>query len=61
MTLVDEMKLQAIRPALMVDVPAITPIARQSFERYVPLIGRPPAPMRANFSKHVLEDTVFIS
>ena len=61
MTLVDEMKLQAIRPALMVDVPAITPIARQSFERYVPLIGRPPASMRANFSKHVLEDTVFIS
>ena len=26
----------------------------------MPLIGRPPAPMRANFLKYVLEDTVFI-
>jgi len=44
MTLDDEMKLPAIRLALIADVPAITLIARQSFERYVPLIGRPPAP-----------------
>ena len=61
MTLDDETKLPAIRPALIADVPTITLIARQSFERYVPLIGRPPAPMRANFSKHVLENTVFIA
>ena len=26
----------------------------------MPLIGRPPAPMRANFLKSVVEDTVFI-
>ena len=61
MALDDETKLPAIRPALIADVPTITLIARQSFERYVPLIVRPPAPMRANFSKHVLENTVFIA
>ena len=43
------------------EVPAIKLIARKSFERYVPLIGKPPAPMNADFSVHVLKATVFIA
>ena len=43
------------------DVSAIKLIARKSFERYVPLIGKPPAPMNADFSVHVLKATVFIA
>ncbi len=43
------------------EVAAIKLIARKSFERYVPLIGKPPASMNADFSGHVLKDTVFIA
>ena len=43
------------------EVPAIKLIARKSFERYVPLIGKLPAPMNAYFSGHVLKGTVFIA
>ena len=42
-------------------VPAIKMIARKSFEHYVPLIGKRPAPINAYFSGHVLKGTVFIS
>ena len=61
MTSDDEKKQPFIRLAMTTDVPAIKLIARKSFERYVPLIGKPPAPMNANFSGHVLKDTVFIA
>ena len=61
MTSDDEKKQPFIRLAMTTDVPAIKLIARKSFERYVPLIGKPPAPMNANFSGHILKDTVFIA
>ena len=60
MTPDDEKKQPFIRLAMTIDVPAIKLIARKSFERYVPLIGKSPASMNADFSGHVLKDTVFI-
>ena len=60
MTSDDEKKQPFIRLAMTTDVPAIKLIARKSFERYVPLIGKLPAPMNAYFSGHVLKGTVFI-
>ena len=61
MTSDDEKKQPFIRLAMTTDVPAIKLIARKSFERYVPLIGKLPAPMNAYFSGHVLKGTVFIA
>ena len=61
MTSDDEKKQPFIRLAMTTDVPAIKMIARKSFERYVPLIGKLPASMNAYFSGHVLKGTVFIA
>lgn len=61
MTSDDEKKQPFIRLAMTTGVPAIKMIARKSFERYVPLIGKLPAPMNAYFSGHVLKGTVFIT
>ena len=61
MTSDDERWPPLIRLAMTTEVPAIKLIARKSFERYVPLIGKPPAPMNADFSVHVLKATVFIA
>tara|TARA_B100001093_G_scaffold517538_1_gene599368 strand:+ start:785 stop:1297 length:513 start_codon:yes stop_codon:yes gene_type:complete len=61
MTSDDEKKQPFIRLAMTTGVPAIKMIARKSFERYVPLIGKLPAPMNAYFSGHVLKGTVFIA
>ena len=61
MTSDDEKKQPFIRLAMTTDVPAIKLIARKSFERYVPLIGKLPAPMNAYFSGHALKETVFIA
>ncbi len=38
-----------IRPAVLCDVPAIRAIAKAAYAPYVPLIGRKPAPMVADF------------
>ncbi|MBP7000301.1 GNAT family N-acetyltransferase [Amaricoccus sp.] len=43
----------AIRPAAAADEPAIRACAAQAFARYVPLIGRRPAPMDANFAAQI--------
>ena len=61
MTSDDERWPPLIRLAMTTEVPAIKLIAQKSFERYVPLIGKPPAPMNADFSVHVLKATVFIA
>ena len=57
----DEKKQPFICLAMTTDLPATKLIARKSVERYVPWIGEPPAPMNANFSGHILKDTVFIA
>ena len=49
-----------IRPALPTDVKAIKTIATAAYTIYVARIGRKPAPMIADFDRHVADDEVFI-
>ncbi len=42
-----------IRPAMPADEPAIRACAEAAFARYVPLIGRRPAPMDADFAAKI--------
>ena len=42
-----------IRPAAEADVPVLREIAVAAYERYVPLIGRAPAPMTADYAAAV--------
>ena len=41
--------MTTIRPAAEADVPALRSIAVAAYQRYVPRIGRPPAPMTADY------------
>lgn len=49
-----------IRRAEPSDAVACAAIAHAAYQRYVPLIGRPPAPMVADFPRHIVDDTVFV-
>ncbi len=49
-----------IRPALQADEPAIIAIAEDAYARYVPLIGKRPAPMDADFSRHIAREETFV-
>lgn len=49
-----------IRPATPADAPACRRIARAAYAPYVPLIGRQPAPMLADYAAHIARDTVFV-
>ena len=50
-----------IRRATPLDVPAMTEISHQAYAPFVPLVGRPPAPMLADHATHVAEDTAFLA
>lgn len=50
----------AVRPAVADDVAAIRQIAERAYIRYVPRIGRRPAPMIADFQAHVARDLVTV-
>ena len=50
-----------IRRATPLDVPAMTEILHQAYAPFVPLVGRPPAPMLADHATHVAEDTAFLA
>lgn len=49
-----------IRPASTGDVKSIRQIAERAYVRYIPRIGRPPAPMLADFQKHVARNEVVV-
>jgi len=49
-----------IRQARSEDVPAITEVVRAAYARYVPRIGRPPAPMRADHERLVAAGEVWV-
>jgi len=49
-----------LRPAHPGDVPALERCARAAYARYVPRIGREPAPMRADFAHAVARERVRI-
>lgn len=42
-----------IRPARPEDVPALRACAQAAYAAYIPLIGKAPAPMQADFDRHV--------
>lgn len=50
-----------IRPAVASDEPEIRQCAEQAYARYVPLIGRKPAPMVADFAAQIAEATVHVA
>lgn len=49
-----------IRRALPDDVPAIRRIAENAYQPYLAQLGKKPAPMVADFKKHVDEDWVVV-
>jgi ribosomal protein S18 acetylase RimI-like enzyme len=48
-----ERRLLTVRRADASDVPALTGLAREAYEKYVPRIGRAPAPMNADYAQAV--------
>jgi ribosomal protein S18 acetylase RimI-like enzyme len=50
-----------IRQATASDEPEIRECAEQAYARYVPLIGRKPAPMVADFSTQIADGEVFVA
>ena len=49
-----------IRRARVQDADALARIASDAYARYVSVIGRRPAPMDADYTRHCREDTVFV-
>ena len=45
--------MNPIRPAVLVDIPAIKDCAKAAYEIYVDRIGKEPAPMQANFAQQL--------
>jgi N-acetylglutamate synthase-like GNAT family acetyltransferase len=50
-----------IRPAKAKDEPAIRHCAEQAYARYVPEIGRKPAPMTADFTAQIAAGIVYVA
>jgi GNAT superfamily N-acetyltransferase len=50
-----------VRSALAEDVPAVAAVARAAYAHYVPRIGRPPAPMTADYAAAVAAGTVHLA
>lgn len=49
-----------IRPATPGDIADLTLIAKAAFAPYIPVIGRAPAPMTADFAAHLDRDLVWV-
>lgn len=49
------------RLAMPRDVPAMTSISHAAYVPFVPLVGRPPAPMLADHASHIADDTAFVA
>ncbi|MDC1001833.1 GNAT family N-acetyltransferase [Alphaproteobacteria bacterium] len=47
--------------ATLSDAPNLVRLAHEAYRHYVARIGRPPAPMLANFTRYITDDTVFIA
>ena len=50
-----------IRLAVATDEPEIRKCAEQAYARYVPLIGRKPAPMTAHFARQIAQGVVYVA
>lgn len=54
-------RVTAIRPATPSDVDALRSLAVAAYERYIPRIGRPPAPMVADYDRAVADGHVWVA
>ncbi|MFK0096078.1 GNAT family N-acetyltransferase [Pseudomonas sp. NPDC090592] len=50
-----------IRQAVAADEPEVRRCAEQAYARYVPLIGRKPAPMIADFARQIAQGVVYVA
>ncbi|WP_292294536.1 GNAT family N-acetyltransferase [Marivita sp.] len=50
-----------LRPATAEDLPALKLCARAAYARYVPVIGREPAPMVADFARPIADGSVCVA
>lgn len=50
-----------IRLAVATDEPEVRQCAGQAYARYVPLIGRKPAPMTADFARQIADGVVYVA
>lgn len=50
-----------IRPAQAQDQPDLERIAAAAYRQYVPVMGKKPAPMLADYGHHLAHDTVFVA
>ena len=53
--------MSTVRPAAGADVPVLREIAVAAYEQYVPLIGRAPAPMTADYAAAVQAGQVWVA
>lgn len=49
-----------LRPAIPQDAPHLARIAGEAYSPYIPLMGREPAPMGADYAAHIAQDTCFV-
>ena len=49
-----------IRSAIFEDADRLAEIAQLAYQQYLPAMGRPPAPMLADYAGHILKDDVFV-
>ena len=54
---IDEHQL-SIRQATLEDVEAISTLTNNAYTRYIPVLGRKPQPMTANYTKMVVENSI---
>jgi hypothetical protein len=47
--------------ATLSDAPYLVCLADEAYRHYIARIGRPPAPMLADFTRYITDDTVFIA
>ncbi len=47
--------------AILNDAPNLVRLADEAHRHYIARIGRPPAPMFADFTRRITDDTVFIA
>jgi ribosomal protein S18 acetylase RimI-like enzyme len=56
-----DLEVDMIRPAQASDEPGIRDCAAQAYARYVPMIGRKPAPMVADFAAQIAAGVVYVA
>jgi len=51
----------SIRSGLGQDQPELERIATEAYQQYIPMMGKKPAPMLADYAAHLARDTVYVA